>query len=188
MEQHRKFLTGLIAGMMATLTTAIEKRRNIFTASGFQGDAMKSIFTTVSAILCITVCCARAELSRDQIDRITSGLQEYKSIWTTQNTVNLLTRSDQSGSSTFTMTTDSGEEIAIEVVSGETVFIDGKDVGDAEGTPVGSKKPRSRLIYVCVALSFLLCLSVLLNVHLIRRQGRRLGYGKTDVINSISRL
>ncbi|MDP6526456.1 MAG: hypothetical protein QGI24_05030 [Kiritimatiellia bacterium] len=149
---------------------------------------MKSIFTAVSAILCISVCCAQGELSRDQIDRITAGLKEYKSTWTTQNTVNLLTRSDQGGSSTFTMATDSGDEITIEVVSGETVLIEGKNIADGESAPAAGKKPRSPFLYVCAALSFILCLSLILNVHLIRRQGRRHGYGKTDVINSISRL
>jgi hypothetical protein len=149
---------------------------------------MKAVFTAVTMILCFTSCSAQGELSRDRIDRITAGLQEYRSTWTTQNTINLLTRSVQSGSSTFTMTTDSGDEITIEVVSGETVLVEGEDVGDGDRAPTVGRKPRSPLIYVCAALSFFLCLSLILNFRLIIRRGRRHGYGKTDVIQSISKL
>lgn len=151
-------------------------------------NVMKLVLTLISALLCIAVDCAHGALSKDQIDKITVGIQEYRSSWTTQNTVNLLTRSDQNGTSTFTMTTDEGAEISIEVESGETVLIEGEDVADSVKAPDQKHSKGNRLLYACGVLSFLLCLSLLLNVHLIRRQGRKHSYGKTDVINSISRL
>lgn len=146
------------------------------------------ILTCLATVLLASTTASSAEPSPEQIDTITSGLQQYRGSWTRENTAELLQRSSDSGKARFSLKTDQGATVIVEIQEGSHVLADGVSLDAGAPRPLIKRNRENVLLYVIVALSFLLALSVLLNLSLLLRRRGAGSARSTDVIRNLTRF
>jgi len=128
---------------------------------------------------------ASAQLTRERIDTLTTGLKQYRAAWTAQDTVALLRGAGPGKRVASKLVADDGRKWRMEVLDADKVLIEGRDVT----LPPLPPKPRPGwMLYLCVFLSLALCLSGILNFRLLLARYRPSNARRTDVIRSISKL
>ena len=140
-----------------------------------------------------------ANLTKVEMKNLTQTIQEYKRSWTMENTQKIMQAANNSGEVSYVARADDGSVLRIKIL-GDTVLINGKDVtgnlgskvthGDnspiidnirnsqvatGDGSSIVKEENISHSWITVGKVSFVLSLSVLLNVYLACRciRGRR---------------
>lgn len=122
------------------------------------------------------------------LDAVTAGLRQYRASWSADNTTELLQRSRETGKRRFSLKTDDGATVVVQVQDDGRVLVDGVDLLETGASADRPQLAAPRLIYVVGTLSILLCLSLALNVALIVHRRDNRTARATDVIRHLGRF
>lgn len=94
----------------------------------------RAISLTVIIGVLLAALVVRADWTEQKVQDLTLEFQKYKQTWTFQDTVNILQKSQNSGTFKTLIRADSGKNVWVEIKAGRTVLLDGKDVSGNLGS------------------------------------------------------